>query len=139
MVIGKAEVMTNLRRAPGCAAVLAVLALSACVIEPDATTVMPPPPPATVEAPPATVEAPPVTAPTPPPTGHAELVPPPPPSAGPVVWQPGQWDYTGMVGSPWAWHGGHYVQPPPGETTWVPGQWSQAPNGSWVWIHGYWA
>jgi hypothetical protein len=55
------------------------------------------------------------------------------------VWQPGHWDYTGRAGNPWAWHDGHYVPPPQGETTWVPGRWSHAPNGSWVWIDGYWA
>jgi hypothetical protein len=56
-----------------------------------------------------------------------------------VVWQPGRWDYNGMPGNPWAWRDGHYVEPPPGETTWVPGRWSQAPNGSWIWLHGHWA
>jgi hypothetical protein len=148
MAIGsRAEVMTHLRRVAGCATALGVLALGACVIEPDATTAMiPPPPPATVEAPPAPIEAPPTsvegpppTAPAPPPSDNAELVPPPPPGAGPMVWQPGHWDYTGMTGNPWSWHDGHYVPPPPGETTWVPGQWSQAPNGSWIWLHGHWA
>jgi hypothetical protein len=132
--------VTDLHRVARCAAVLAVLPFSACEIGPDGTTVLIPPlPPATVEAPSATIEAPPTTAPAEPPTAHAEMVPRPPSGAGPVVWQPGHWDYTGMAGDPWAWHDGHYVPPPPGETTWVPGRWSQAPNGSWIWIDGHWA
>lgn len=132
--------MTVSRAIAGCAAMLIVLALSACDSGRDTTKVVRRPP-ATVAAPrpPATVSVPPPTAPTQPPPVHAELVPPPPAGRGPVVWQPGHWDYTGKTGNPWAWHDGQYVPPPEGETTWVPGRWSHAPNGSWIWLHGHWA
>lgn len=80
-----------------------------------------------------------MVAPMPPPLPHAELVPPPPQGAGPVVWQPGHWEYTGMAGHEWSWQPGQYVPPPPGETTWIPGRWAQQPNGSWAWLGGHWA
>jgi hypothetical protein len=141
MAIGGAEVMRTSRGIAGCAAVLGVLALSACDRGRDAKTAMTQPPPATIEAPPrpVTLNVPPPTAPTRPPPVHAELVPPPPAGGGPMVWQPGHWDYTGKTGNPWAWHHGHYEPPPQGETTWVPGRWSHVPNGSWIWLHGHWA
>lgn len=123
-----------------CAAVLGALALSACNGGPGTSTAMTRPPRPTAAAPPPrAVEAPPPTSPTRPPQVHAELVPPPPLGSGPMVWQPGHWDYTGKAGKPWAFHRGHYVPPPRGETTWVPGWWSHVPNGSWIWVHGHWA
>ena len=80
-----------------------------------------------------------LVAPGPPPPPHAELVPPPPQGAGPMVWQPGHWRFTGMAGNPWAWQPGQYMPPPPGETAWVPGQWARQPGGGWAWIEGHWA
>jgi hypothetical protein len=78
-------------------------------------------------------------APAPPPPPHSELVPPPPQGAGPVVWQPGHWEFTGIAGNEWAWQSGQYVPAPAGVTTWVPGRWMQQPNGGWSWIDGHWA
>jgi hypothetical protein len=78
-------------------------------------------------------------APGPPPPPHSELVPPPPDGAGPVVWQPGHWQFSGDPGNPWSWQPGQYVPPPPGQTTWIPGRWMQQPTGSWSWVDGHWA
>ena len=77
-----------------------------------------------------------LVAPGPPPPPQAELVPPPSPGMGPVVWQPGHWRFSGNT---WVWQNGRYVPPPPGETTWVPGQWAQQTTGGWVWMEGHWA
>jgi hypothetical protein len=80
-----------------------------------------------------------VIAPNAPPPTRVETIPPPPPGAGPVVWQPGHWQYTGTPGRDWAWQPGQYVQPPYGQTTWIPGHWAQQPNGAWTWVEGHWA
>jgi hypothetical protein len=105
MAIGGAEVMGTSRTVAGRVTMLGVLALSACATEAVTTTAMtpatvaPPPPPSVAVRPP--------TAPIQPPPVHADLVPPPPAGDGPVVWQPGHWDYTGRASNPWAWHDGH--------------------------------
>jgi hypothetical protein len=110
----------------------ALLGLSACVNvpPPHETQVIVQPPQRQV----ATVMA----APGPPPQPRSELVP-PPQGVGPVVWQPGHWQYTGVAGREWAWQPGQYVPPPLGETTWVPGHWVQQPTGAWSWVEGHWA
>ena len=77
--------------------------------------------------------------PAPPPPAQTELVPPPPQGAGPVVWQPGHWQFSAMNGGSWVWATGHYVPPPTGHTTWVAGRWLQQPSGSWAWLEGHWA
>jgi hypothetical protein len=77
-----------------------------------------------------------IVAPGPPPAPRAELVPTPPPGAGPVVWQPGHWRLSGNT---WAWEPGQYVPPPPGQTTWVPGRWMRQSTGTWSWVEGHWA
>jgi len=112
-----------------------VLGLSACVNVPPAreTQVIVQPPPA---QPVATMVA---LSPGPPPPPHSELVPPPPQGVGPVVWQPGHWQYTGTLGREWSWQPGQYVPPPMGQTTWVPGRWLQQPTGGWTWLEGHWA
>src|ERR1700745_4085424 len=90
------------------ASVAALLGLSACVnvSAPRETQ-------GDVQTPPQQATA--FIAPGPPPAPHSELVPPPPQGAGPVVWQPGHWMFTGMQGDPWSWQPGHYGTPPPGE------------------------
>jgi hypothetical protein len=113
----------------------ALFGLSACVTEqvpaPTQTQVFVQPP-----APQAMQVA---VAPGPPPPPHAELVPPPTQGSGPVVWQPGHWQFTGAARNPWSWEAGQYVPPPPGETTWIPGRWMQQPTGGWSWTEGHWA
>jgi hypothetical protein len=63
-----------------------------------------------------------LVAPGPPPPPQSELVPPPSPGMGPVVWQPGHWRFSNNT---WLWQPGQYVPPPPGQTTWIPGRWAQ--------------
>jgi WXXGXW repeat (2 copies) len=77
-----------------------------------------------------------LVAPGPPPPPQSELVPPPSPGMGPVVWQPGHWRFSG---NSWAWQPGQYVPPPPGQTTWIPGRWAQQSTGGWAWVEGHWA
>ncbi len=74
--------------------------------------------------------------PTPPPPPASEMAPIPPSNSGPVVWQPGHWV---LSGGNWAWQAGHYMPPPPGQTTWVPGRWAKQPAGGWAWLEGHWA
>ena len=111
----------------------ALFGLGACSSEPPRTTqvIVQPAPQQT----PATVGLAPVA----PPPARSELVPPPPEAAGPVVWQPGHWLYTGVTGSEWSWQPGHYMPAPRGVTTWVPGRWTQQPTGEWYWMDGHWA
>ena len=87
------------RIATATALVTALVGLSACVnVPPPRETQV------IVQSPPQQVAT--VIAPGPPPPPHAELVPPPPQGAGPVVWQPGHWMFTGMTGNPWSWQPG---------------------------------
>lgn len=130
-----------MRRVPVAAVVLPLtLAVGACVntvpSQPASTVLVSPPAQPSVAA---VVPATTVAAPMPPPPPQSELVPPPPQGAGPVVWQPGHWSYTGLSTDPWSWVAGRYMPTPPGQTTWIPGQWQQTPNGSWMWITGHWA
>lgn len=106
----------------------ALLALAACGSDPRPTQV--------IIQQPAPVVTP--TAPMPPPRPMSELVPPPPVSASPTVWQPGHWSYTGVSSAPWQWHDGHYVAVPPGAKAWVRGEWQQQGDG-WAWREGHWA
>src|SRR5580692_10151358 len=94
------------------AALPALLAFTAC-------TPAPPPPPAQVIVQTTTTPVP-IIAPGPPPAAQVELVPPPPQGSGPVVWQPGHWQFSSANGGSWAWAAGHYLSAPPGETAWVP-------------------
>ena len=113
--------------------------LSACVSVPPAreTQVIVQPP---AQLPPAQPVATMVAlSPGPPPPARSELVPPPPQGVGPVVWQPGHWQYSGIAGREWSWQPGQYVPPPVGQTTWVPGRWIQQPTGGWTWLEGHWA
>jgi hypothetical protein len=89
-----------------------------------------------VQPPPEQLQSSSLVAPGPPPPPQSELVPPPSPGMGPVVWQPGHWRVSGNA---WVWQSGQYVPPPPGQTTWIPGRWAQQSTGGWVWMEGHWA
>jgi hypothetical protein len=96
-----------------------------------------PPPPATqiiVQSPRTSQPA----SPIPPPAPLSEMVPPPPASNAPTVWQPGHWRYTGLANSPWNWQPGEYVAVPSGAAAWVAGKWQHEGN-AWVWHDGNWA
>ena len=96
----------------GVASLPALALLAGCV----ATAPPPTPTQIVVQQPPSQV----MLAPGPPPPPNAELVPPPPQGAGPVVWQPGHWRYTGIAGAQWAWVQGQYMPPPPGMSILAP-------------------
>lgn len=87
------------------------LALAGCVQTVPATNPYPPVPPA-----------------------RSEVIPKPPVSATPLVWQPGHWDWTG---SGYAWTAGAYVPRAGHGTLWQPGYWALSPTG-WTWVPGHW-
>jgi hypothetical protein len=75
---------------------------------------------------------PPPPAPIPPPM--AEVIPNPPVSSVPLMWQPGHWDWTG---NSFVWAPGQYVQSAGHGGTWMPGWWQQTGAG-WVWQPAHW-
>jgi hypothetical protein len=70
--------------------------------------------------------------PVPPP--QAEMIPKPPVSEQPLIWQPGHWDYTGAS---YAWTGGAWVLRAGHGTAWQDGYWTQV-NGAWSWVAPHW-
>ena len=72
--------------------------------------------------------------PAPIPAPMAEIVPKPPVSPVPLMWQPGHWDWTG---SSYAWLPGQYVDATGHGSTWTAGWWEQTGSG-WVWHSARW-
>ena len=70
--------------------------------------------------------------PVPPP--RAEMVPLPPVSDRPLIWQPGDWDWTG---GDYLWTPGRYVPRGDHGTLWLPGHWEGTP-GQQRWVPGRW-
>jgi hypothetical protein len=68
------------------------------------------------------------------PPPQAEVIPKPPVSEQPLIWQPGHWDWTG--GS-YAWTSGAWVLRAGHGTSWQDGYWTQV-NGSWSWVPPHW-
>ena len=64
-----------------------------------------------------------------------EILPKPPVSHLPLLWQPGHWDWTG---NGYVWIPGEYV--PRGSHTdlWMPGYWGATPEGGWAWQPAHW-
>ncbi|MBV8399407.1 MAG: YXWGXW repeat-containing protein [Acetobacteraceae bacterium] len=89
--------------------VSAFLALSGCVVR---QPMPPPPPPATTE-----------------------VVPNPPVSATPLIWQPGHWDWNGAA---YVWVPGQFVPREGHGPMWMPGHWAQTPTGGWAWQPPHW-
>jgi WXXGXW repeat (2 copies) len=71
----------------------------------------------------------------PPPPLQAEVIPKPPVTATPLMWQPGHWDWTG---SGYTWVPGAYVPAAGHGAMWQQGYWAAAPDGSWVWQPAHW-
>jgi hypothetical protein len=71
--------------------------------------------------------------PVPPPT--AEVIPKPPVSAEPLVWQPGFWDWNG---GGYVWLPGRYVSTAGHGTLFQMGYWQLTSSG-WVWVRAHWA
>jgi hypothetical protein len=64
----------------------------------------------------------------------SEVVPKPPVTAEPLMWQPGHWDWTG---SGYVWAKGQYVPAAGHGSLWMPGWWSRSPAG-WTWVPPHW-
>ncbi len=75
------------------------------------------------------------TAPPPVPPSTVEIVPKPPVSPVPMIWQPGHWDWTG---SGYVWIPGQYLQAEGHSNQWVTGYWVKTDSG-WVWHPAHWA
>lgn len=71
--------------------------------------------------------------PAPPPT-QVEIIPKPPVSATPLVWQPGHYEWNGAG---YVWYPGQYVQQAGHGTLWQPGYWTNT-GGTWIWHPGRW-
>jgi WXXGXW repeat (2 copies) len=89
-------------------ALLGLIALGACTVAEAPYPPMPPPP-------------------------TTEIIPKPPVSEQPLIWEPGHYDWTGNA---YLWQSGKYV-PRDGHSMWMPGYWSGA-NGSYVWVPAHW-
>jgi len=63
-----------------------------------------------------------------------EVIPKPPVTAEPLMWQPGYWEWTG---SAYVWRPGQYVPAEGHGNLWMPGYWHQGPSG-WVWEAPHW-
>jgi hypothetical protein len=70
--------------------------------------------------------------PVPPP--QVEMIPNPPVSANPLVWQPGHWDWNGAT---YVWTQGAWVLRGGHGTLWQPGYWALS-GGAWVWVPSHW-
>ncbi len=64
----------------------------------------------------------------------SEIIPKPPITAEPLMWQPGHWDWTG---SGYAWAPGLYVPAAGHGNLWMPGWWAQTAGG-WAWQPAHW-
>ncbi len=71
-----------------------------------------------------------------PPPLPAEVVPLPPVSDTRLIWQPGDWVFTG--GS-YRFDAGRYVPAAGHSPNWVYAHWAIGPQGGYVWIPGGWA
>jgi hypothetical protein len=64
----------------------------------------------------------------------AEVIPRPPVSVAPLIWQPGHWNWTG---NSFVWIPGQYVDRTGIGGTWVSEMWERTAAG-WVWRPGHW-
>ena len=69
-----------------------------------------------------------------PPPRPADFAPTPPISAVPLIWRPGDWQWTG---SGYSWQPGAYEPAGGHSTQWLPGHW-EGNNGQYVWVPGNW-
>lgn len=78
------------------------------------------------------------SSPPPVPPLQAEVIPKPPVSAIPLMWQPGHWNWNG-AGYDWA--PGEYVPAAGHGNLWMPGYWAAGPGGAGaplVWQPAHW-
>ncbi len=72
--------------------------------------------------------------PVPPPPPQAEVIPNPPVTDVPLIWQPGHWNWTGTG---YAWQPGAYVPRGTHSNMFMPGYWQQTSTG-WSWVPAHW-
>ena len=70
--------------------------------------------------------------PVPPP--RPEMIPKPPVTGTPLVWQPGHWNWNGTG---YVWEPGEYTAREGHGTMFQPGYWQQTPAG-WQWVTPHW-
>lgn len=70
----------------------------------------------------------------PPPPVRTEVIPKPPVSEDPLIWQPGHWDWEGTG---YAWREGEWVKRAGHGTEWQDGYWANQ-NGTWTWVAAHW-
>jgi len=70
----------------------------------------------------------------PPPPVRTEVIPKPPVSETPLIWQPGHWDWAGTG---YTWREGEWVQRAGHGTEWQDGYWSRE-TGTWAWKPAHW-
>jgi hypothetical protein len=63
-----------------------------------------------------------------------EVIPMPPVTAEPLMWQPGHWDWNGTG---YIWAKGQYVPAAGHGNLWMPGWWSPTSSG-WTWQPPHW-
>ena len=68
------------------------------------------------------------------PATMVEVMPNPPVSATPIIWQPGHWDWNGTG---YVWTPGQYVPNPGHGNLFMPGWWAQTSAG-WQWQPSHW-
>ncbi len=73
---------------------------------------------------------------TPPPIPPAqqEIIPNPPVTGMPLIWQPGHWNWNG---SGYVWQPGEYVTQAGHSNMFMPGYWQQTTSG-WAWVPAHW-
>lgn len=74
------------------------------------------------------------SAPPPIPAMTVEVIPNPPVSATPIIWQPGHWDWNGAG---YVWTPGQYVPNTGHGNLFMPGWWAQTASG-WQWQPAHW-
>ena len=74
------------------------------------------------------------SAPPPIPATTVEVIPNPPVSATPIIWQPGHWDWNG---TDYVWTLGQYVPNTGHGNLFMPGWWAQTASG-WRWQPAHW-
>lgn len=103
-----------MRTSPRLPPLLAVLFLAGCMPQPPAPMLSNPNPQ--------------------PPPVRAEVIPKPPVSEEPLIWQPGHWDWEGAG---YVWREGDWVKRAGHGTQWQDGYWTTS-NGVWVWQPPHW-
>lgn len=68
------------------------------------------------------------------PAPMSEVIPKPPVSATPLIWQPGHWDWNGTA---YVWAPGQYVPAEGHGSMWLPGYWQKTEAG-WQWQPAHW-